>query len=188
VTTAYSIRRAGPEDAETLAELGRATFLETFVEGFGIPYPPQDLEAFMAHSYSAGYNAPRLVDPEQAVWFGEADGRPVAYAGAGPAKLPHPDIRPGDGELQALYVAREAQGSGLGRALMETALEWLERDGPRTLWIGVWSENFRAQRFYARYGFEKAGEYDFSVGRWRDREFILRRVAGSHRGAAPSAP
>ena len=175
MTTAYTIRRAGPDDAQALAELGRATFLETFVEEFAIPYPPADLAHFMAHSYSAGYNAPRLADPAQAVWFGEIDGRPVAYAGAGPAKLPHPDVGPAHGELQALYVAREAQGSGLGRALMETALEWLERDGPRTLWLGVWSRNFRAQRFYARYGFEKAGEYDFPVGDWLDREFILRR-------------
>ena len=175
MTTAYTIRRARPEDAEALAALGRATFLETFVEGFAIPYPPEDLELFMAHSYSAGGNAPRLSDPAQAVWFGEAQGRPVAYAAAGPAKLPHPEVAPGDGELQALYVAREAQGSGLGRRLMDTALEWLERDGPRTLWLGVWSGNDKAQRVYARYGFEKAGEYNFPVGEWRDREFILRR-------------
>jgi len=39
----------------------------------------------------------------------------------------------------------------------------------------VWSENFGAQRFYARYGFAKAGEYDFIVGRQRDHEFIYRR-------------
>ena len=182
MTTAYTIRRAGPEDADVLAALGRATFLETFVEGFAIPYPPEDLERFMAHSYSAGCNAPRLVDPRQAVWFGEADGRPVAYAGAGPAKLPHPEVRAADGELQALYVAREAQGSGLGRALMDTALAWLERQGPRTLWLGVWSGNLKAQRFYARYGFEKAGEYDFPVGDWTDREFILRRQAAPQAG------
>jgi ribosomal protein S18 acetylase RimI-like enzyme len=44
----------------------------------------------------------------------------------------------------------------------------------------VWSENFGAQRFYARYGFEKAGEYLFPVGDTHDLEFILRR--------APRAP
>ena len=40
---------------------------------------------------------------------------------------------------------------------LRTALGWLERDGPRTLWIGVWSENYGAQRFYARHGFEIVG-------------------------------
>jgi len=40
----------------------------------------------------------------------------------------------------------------------------------------VWSENFGAQRFYARYGFEKVGTYEFPVGQTRDLEFILRRA------------
>jgi len=39
----------------------------------------------------------------------------------------------------------------------------------------VWSENFGAQRFYARYGFSKVGTYEFPVGQVRDLEFILRR-------------
>ena len=56
------------------------------------------------------------------------------------------------------------------------AIWLLERDGPRTLWIGVWSENLGAQRFYGRYGFEKVGEYLFPVGNTNDHEFILRRL------------
>jgi ribosomal protein S18 acetylase RimI-like enzyme len=148
------------------------------VEEFAIPYPVDDLNHFMAHSYTGSFNTERLSDPGQAVWIAEnAAGRSLGFAAAGPAGLPHPDIRPADGELKALYVRREAHGSGLGRALLETALVWLERTGPRTLWIGVWSGNHRAQRLYARYGFSKAGEYDFPVGRWLDREWILRRSA-----------
>jgi ribosomal protein S18 acetylase RimI-like enzyme len=41
--------------------------------------------------------------------------------------------------------------------------------------VGVWSQNLGAQRFYRRYGFDKAGEYGFSVGKTVDHEFILRR-------------
>ena len=67
------------------------------------------------------------------------------------------------------------QNGGVGRALFEQALAWLERDGPRTLWISVWSENYGAQRFYGRHGFEFAGEYAFIVGEQRDREFMYRR-------------
>ena len=56
-------------------------------------------------------------------------------------------------------------------------MAWLLADGPRTLWLSVWSENFGAQRFYARYGFEFMAEYEFIVGQQRDREFMYRRVA-----------
>ena len=41
--------------------------------------------------------------------------------------------------------------------------------------IGVWSGNLKAQKLYAAYGFEKAGDYQYPVGRWLDDEFILRR-------------
>jgi hypothetical protein len=40
----------------------------------------------------------------------------------------------------------------------------------------VWSENHGAQRLYARYGFDKIGEYGFPVGQTIDREFILKQT------------
>ena len=102
---------------------------------------------------------------------------PIGYVTACPAHLPHPDVAPGDGEIQRLYILRGHQGGGRGTLLLRTALEWLEREGPRTLWIGVWSENYGAQRFYTRHGFEIVGEYSFMVGDHADREFITRRPA-----------
>lgn len=169
------IRPAAPSDATVLAELGRRTFVETFVEGFKVGYPDEDLQPFLEQAYSAESFARKIADPDLAVWIAQDASGPLAYATAGPNTLPHPDAQAADGELQRLYVAQEAQGLGLGRRLLETALEWLQARHPGPLWIGVWSGNDKAQRLYARYGFEKAGEYEFPVGRVRDREFILRR-------------
>jgi ribosomal protein S18 acetylase RimI-like enzyme len=167
------IRRATVEDAATLSSLARATF----VESFGHLYEPEDLHAFLDDAYDVGKQATILGHPDYAVWLLEADGRAVGHCAAGPCGLPHADVQRGDGELKRLYVLREFQNGGWGAKLFETAQAWLLRDGPRTLWIGVWSENPGAQRFYARYGFEKMGTYEFPVGRVRDLEFILRRPA-----------
>ena len=93
-----------------------------------------------------------------------------------PAHLPHPDVAPGDGEVQRLYILQGYQGGGRGTLLLNTALEWLERGGPRTIWIGVWSENYGAQRFYTRHGFEIVGDYSFMVGDHADHELITRRL------------
>ena len=81
-------------------------------------------------------------------------------------------------QLQHVMRARlrkSLSSPNLASEMME--VQALLRDGPRTLWVGVWSENFGAQRFYARYGFDKAGEYLFPVGATRDHEFIFRRQA-----------
>lgn len=169
------VRRATVDDAGTLADLGATTFIESF----GHLYAPQDLQAFLEDSHSIGAYARALANPDHALWIAERDGLAIGYAQAGPCGLPHADVQGGDGELKRLYLLRSAQNSGVGAALLAQALEWLERDGPRTLWISVWSENYGAQRFYARQGFEYAGEYAFIVGQQRDREFMYRRVPRS---------
>ena len=166
-----AIRRATPADADALSRISRRTFIDTF----GHLYPDEDLQAFLTDSHAPDVCAGILADDAYAIWLLEDGADVVGYAMAGPCGLPHADVAPGDGELKRLYVLDSAQNSGWGGRLFQAALDWLERDGPRALWISVWSENLGAQRFYARHGFEKVGEYEFPVGRVRDREFMLRR-------------
>lgn len=168
---APTIRRATPADAEALSRIGAQTFTETF----GHLYPPQDLADFLVYAYGLARTRMDLADPAKAAWLVEADGAVVGYALAGPCDLPHDEVTPTCGELKRLYVLKRLQGDGTGSRLMAAVLAWLEQDGPRRLWIGVWSENFGAQRLYQRMGFDKVGEYEFAVGQTRDREFILRR-------------
>jgi ribosomal protein S18 acetylase RimI-like enzyme len=169
--SAPTIRRATSEDADTLSRIGAQTFTETF----GHLYPVEDLAAFLVYAYGIERTRADLADPAKASWLVERDGKTIGYASAGPAGLPHDDLKPTDGELYRLYILAAHQGGGVGRRLLDTVLAWLERDGPRTLWIGVWSLNHGAQRLYRRLGFEKVGDYIFPVGQTRDEEFILRR-------------
>ena len=196
------IRRATPADAEALSHLSRTCFTQTF----GHLYAPSDLEAFLDEAYSPTVLRAELNDPERATWLlfdepvdeagatlssadhpgtpapeaqapaSSVSQAPIGYVTACPAHLPHPDVAPGDGEVQRLYILQGYQGGGRGTLLLNTALEWLERGGPRTIWIGVWSENYGAQRFYARHGFEIVGDYSFMVGDHADHELITRRL------------
>lgn len=168
-----TLRRATVDDADTLSALATRTFTETF----GHLYPVADLRAFLDENYPAARQRTILAHPDYAVWLLESDGEAIGHAAAGPCGLPHPDVAPGDGELKRLYLVQGHQGGGNGTRLMQAAMDWLLCRGPRTLWVGVWSENLGAQRFYARHGFGKVGEYLFPVGATRDLEFILRRPA-----------
>jgi len=169
---APTIRRAVAADAEALAAIGQATFTETFAH----LYPPEDLAAFLAEAHSVERARADLANPAKAAWLVEAPGGGVVgYALAGPAKLPHPEVTPACGELDRIYLLGGHRGGGLGSRLLAETLAWLERDGPRRLWIGVYSENLGAQRLYARHGFEMVGTYAFVVGQTHDHEFIMRR-------------
>ncbi|VXA99119.1 Acetyltransferase [Luteimonas sp. 9C] len=168
-----TLRRATVDDAQTLSTLAARTFTETF----GHLYPPADLTAFLADAYAVEKQRVILAHPDYAVWLLEHEGEAIGHAAAGPCGLPHADVARGDGELKRLYLVQGHQGGGNGTRMMDAAMAWLLRDGPRTLWVGVWSENLGAQRFYARHGFEQVGDYIFPVGSINDLEFILRRPA-----------
>lgn len=178
-------RRAGSADAEVLARIGAETFTETFAH----LYAPDDLAAFLADAYSLERTRAELADPARASWLVEQDGQAIGYATAGPCALPHREVTPACGELKRFYFYRAWQNGGHGRSLFDQVMAWLQGDGPRTVWIGVWSENHGAQRFYGRQGFEKVGEYGFQVGATVDREFILRRdaVSFARQGANPAS-
>lgn len=163
------VSKAAPADAAEIAALGRVTFAETFTH-----YTPEDLAAFLDAKYRPAIFRALIEDPAEITFKAVLDGKIVGYAQAGPCGLPHPDVTPACGELKRLYVKGGHQGSGIGNALLDAALGWLEKPG-RKLWIGVFSENVGAQKLYARRGFTRVGEYKFVVGQALDEEFILRR-------------
>jgi len=176
-----AIRRAGPDDAHALSRIAIRTFTDTF----GHMYPDEDLQDFLRTNYSIAECERLLADDRHAAWLLEDDGEAVGHALAGPCGLPHADVAPDDGELKRLYVLSSVSNSGWGGKLFEEALAWLQRNGPRTIWISVFSQNFGAQRFYARWGFSKVAEYEFPVGRVRDHEFMFRRDA-QHAASRPA--
>jgi len=169
-----TLRRALPRDASTLAALGAATFTETF----GHLYAPEDLSAFLAASHSVDAWVRTLADRERAIWVAELpNATQIGFIAVGACKLPIENREQTAGEVQQLYVFARYHNLRLGTRLMELGLEWLEARGRAPLYVGVWSQNEGAQRFYARYGFRKVGEYGFHVGSTVDREFILKRAS-----------
>ena len=145
------------------------------VLAFALHTPADDLAGFLDKSFSVETIQTKLAEPGAAWWVADRDGEILGFANTGPNTLPHPDARPSHAELRRLYIGRDAQGLGLGTQLLKLALEWMETNTDGPMWIGVWSGNEKAQKLYAAYGFEKAGEYDYPVGAWNDHEFILRR-------------
>lgn len=166
-----TIRKASAADVETLSALAR----ETFIAAFGDIYAPADLAAFVETDYAPERAAAELADPAVAIWLMEARGRAVGYAKAGPCKIDNPAVTAACGELHRIYLLPDYQSGGRGARLLQTALDWLESEGRRPVWLGVFSENVAAQRFYERHGFRKVGEHTFRVGDQIDREFTFRK-------------
>ena len=164
-----SIRDARLADIPALAALGAATFAGTFQS----LYSKENLSRFLDAYHSQSYYRQALSDPSVRLWIAEQDGELVAYAKASPNSLPCDPPRPDALELSRLYTLKSHQGLRIGHDLMEEIISHAKRQNHDDVVLSVFSENFGAHRFYARYGFTKIGEYKFQVGDHFDAEWIM---------------
>jgi ribosomal protein S18 acetylase RimI-like enzyme len=61
--------------------------------------------------------------------------------------------RNNNGEIDSLYVESEYRGYGIGDKLMESSLNWFEKNNIKKIRIGVAVGNEEVLTFYGRYGF-----------------------------------
>jgi diamine N-acetyltransferase len=158
--TTTHIRRADVNDAALLAELGARTFNDTFAADNNA----EDMAAYLSASFSPSKQTEELLDAQSIYLIAEIGGHPVGYAQlyAGAA----PECVKGDEpvELVRFYVLQEWHGRGVGAPLMRACIEEARAAGRRTLWLGVWEHNGRAQAFYRKWDFETVGEHIFQLG------------------------
>jgi len=155
------IREAVAGDAERLSLVGRATFLETFA---GL----LDEDAILGHcrsKHAPGVYEGWLADGHSKLWLAEAEpGRaPVGYCVLTQPDLPEADPGPEDIEIRRIYLLSRFQGGGLGRALMERALDAAREAGKQRVVLGAYNEN-PVVGFYQRLGFKVVGQRLFHVG------------------------
>lgn len=171
MSSKVTLRPATLDDAPAVAALAS----DAFVAAFGPLYTPEDLEAFLSGYRSEHVYRAKLADPSARVQLAFVDGALGAYAliMLGEAIERRPDPQPERPVfLSQLYCAGHATGRGLGAKLMDWVLAEARAWGADAVQLSVFSENFGAQRFYQRYGFEHVADIAFWVGNKRDDEFL----------------
>ena len=116
------------------------------------------------------------------VLVAEAEGEGITgFASFGPSRDSDTDPRV-TGEVFAIYADPAAWGTGIGRALMATAVTGLVRLGYANAILWVLDTNERARRFYALAGWEQDGANKtddirgFPITEVRYRKALSRRV------------
>lgn len=166
-----AIRSCNPRDAEALALVGRATFLESYSEVL----PGADILAHCATQHAPELYAAWLARDDHELWIAEtAGGAPVGYVTLNPPDLPV-ETGPGDVEIKRIYLLSRYHGAGLGAALLATARTGAAARGFDRILLGVFSQNAPAIGFYRRQGFAQVGVRQFQVGANRYDDLVLAR-------------
>lgn len=141
-----TLRRATPDDAPAFSRvMGDPAVLANLMQ---VPYPAES----RWRAILAGYDEPGRLD---LALVAEAEGRIVGSAGLHPAS---PQIRRRHCVVLGISVLPEAQGRGVGHALMQALCDYADRWGQiLRIELTVFADNARAIALYRRFGFVQEG-------------------------------
>ncbi len=143
------IRRAAPEDYETVGEITEAAY-EDFLEG------PDDY-------YRAFLRDAERRDREAELWVAvDDDGSLLGSVTSLPPGSPWRELSvDGEGEFRMLAVSPSARGRGVGEALVRQCEERAAAAGASRMWLATLDEMTHAQRVYARLGYHPEPSRDW---------------------------
>jgi GNAT superfamily N-acetyltransferase len=152
------VRTAELRDREAWArvwnESARAGFAELLPEGH--PFPESDRGRWLE----------QFEDPAVSQVLVEEDGELLGISTCGASR--DDDVDDSVGEIRSFFVAPGRWGAGVGRALMEGALDSLRERGYSVATVWSFTANERANAFYEALGFSFDGAEEPSGEEWAD--------------------
>lgn len=162
-------------DARAISNVAETTFKATFEH----LYPPEDLATFLESWMPVHKVEAQIADSD---WtfriIRDAAGAVAGYIKLGPVDFDLPQGQSADDaiELHQLYLLPTLHGSGAAAEMMDWAIGEARAQGYKHMFLSVYIDNIRAQRFYARYGFYEVGKNPFQVGNIIDDDRIWKCV------------
>ena len=158
-------------DVSILRGIARDTFIETFSEA----NKAEDIDRYLAKSFSEDQLARELSNPNSFFYVAEVNGNVVGYLKLNTA---HAQTEPQAAdalEIERIYVLGSYHGGGVGQALYHHAMSVAEDRKASYVWLGVWEHNHRALRFYEKNGFIAFGTHIFQLGNDQQTDILMKK-------------
>ncbi len=148
------------EDVRNLQTISTETFRETFEE----QNSPEHLNAYLERAYKLDQLTQEIANPTSQFYFVYVDQELAGYLKVNTDEAQSETMDGDSLEVERIYVKRKFQKHGLGKHLMNKAMEIALEQQKKKIWLGVWEDNENAIAFYQKKGFIQTGSHSFFMG------------------------
>lgn len=150
---------ASPDQAETIAQLGR----QSFRESHGHSAAAGDIDAYISSKYTTAVMEADLERKENNYYLIYDQDQLAGYSNiVMDTRAPDQDLFP-LAKLDRIYILQSFYDRKIGKALFEFNHQLAMQQAQKGIWLYTWKENHRAIRFYERHGFRIIGSTDFPI-------------------------
>ncbi|CAM3849495.1 GNAT family N-acetyltransferase [Alkalicoccus chagannorensis] len=160
------------EDVRDLQTISTETFRETFQK----QNSPEHLNAYLKRAYNLDQLTQEIATPSSQFYFVYLDQELAGYLKVNTDEAQSETMDRDSLEVERIYVKREFQTHGLGKHLMNKAMEIALEQQKKKIWLGVWEDNENAIAFYQKKGFIQTGSHSFFMGDEEQVDLIMTKT------------
>ncbi|GAM12165.1 GNAT family N-acetyltransferase [Mesobacillus selenatarsenatis] len=148
------------DDLLTLQEISYVTFDETFKE----QNSPENMKAYLDKAFNLKQLKEELSNASSEFFFVYFNNKLAGYLKLNINEAQSEDMGSEALEVERIYIKSDFQKHGLGRYMLNKAVEIAKFHTKTKIWLGVWEKNENAIAFYKRMGFVEVGSHSFYMG------------------------
>lgn len=165
------IRKCTLNDLDALQTIS----YETFVDAFQSMNKKETMDKYVEEAFNREKIREELNNKYSQFFFLYADEELTGYLKINEAPAQTDVNNPDSIEVERIYVKKQFKGKGLGRQLMNYAIQLAKKMKKDFVWLGVWEKNTDGIAFYKRLGFYEDGRHPFKMGDELQSDFIMKK-------------
>ncbi|RZI48248.1 GNAT family N-acetyltransferase [Lactococcus kimchii] len=166
------LKKVTLKDVQQLQEISIETFSDTFKDA----NDEANLKEYLKNAYNIEQLKSELSDLESDFYFVYYKKELAGYLklNVSNAQSEKHDINAL--EIERIYIKTHFKRLGLGRYLLNYAINQAKELKKTSVWIGVWEKNINALNFYKKMNFVYFSEHIFKLGREKQRDILMKLV------------
>ncbi|WP_203248781.1 GNAT family N-acetyltransferase [Sporosarcina beigongshangi] len=160
------------EDSRELQEISYETFNETFQH----QNSPENMNAYLERAFNLKQLEKELSNPSSQFYFIYLNNEVAGYLKVNTNEAQSEEMDNESLEIERIYIRYKFQKHGLGKCLLNKAIEISIESKKSKIWLGVWEKNENAIAFYKKIGFVQTGAHSFYMGDEEQTDLIMTKT------------